>query len=347
MIVVINAGGSGTRLWPLSTPSYPKHLLKLIDEKSLLQHTYDRARLIADVDKIYVVTERGHSDLLHAQLSELPAKNLIIEPGRRGTGMCLVAGLERISRHNHNGSPIVFMHADHQIRDVEAFANAVTYAGKIAKAHQKITLLGVEPTYPAALGYIHKGDKLAGEDFAYRVQEFKEKPALDVATQYQQSGEYLWNMGYFVAPLAVFTNKMQQYAPKLYEYYQALMATNGDEKQYDQTYLGFESSIIDYDLMEKTPDLLVVPGTFDWADIGSFNDLPAAVERDADGNHLRGSNIQAVDVTNSYIRNEEQKTVAVIGLDNVVVVNTPQGMLVARRDLAQKVGDIAKKIQQQ
>lgn len=345
MIVVINAGGSGTRLWPLSTPSYPKHLLKLTDEKSLLQHTYDRARLLAGADKIYVVTERGHSDKLHAQLPELPDKNLIIEPGRRGTGMCLVAGLERISRHNHNGSPIVFMHADHQIRDVESFADAVQYAGKIAKAHQRITLLGVEPTAPAAFGYIHKGQHLEGEDFAYQVEAFKEKPPLDVASQYQQSGEYLWNMGYFVAPLAVFLEKMQQYAPGLYGRYQALLATNGDETAYNQAYLGFEPSIIDYDLMEKTPDLLVVPGTFDWADIGSFNDLPLAVERDADGNHLRGGPIEAMDVTNSYVRNEEQKPLAVIGLDNVVVVNTAQGILVARRDLAQKVGEIAKKIQ--
>jgi mannose-1-phosphate guanylyltransferase/mannose-6-phosphate isomerase len=347
MIVVIIAGGSGTRLWPLSTPTYPKHLLALTDDKSLLQHTYERAQRISDAEKIYVVTEASHSDEVAKQLPNLPDRNIIVEPGRRGTGGCLVAGLERIVSHNRNGDPIIFMHADHQIRDIDSFTNVVKYAGKIAKSEHKITLLGVEPTYPAAFGYIHKGKQLQGEgeEFVYEVQSFKEKPAQDVAREYQASGEYLWNMGYFVATTETFLEKMKTYAPGLYKNYQKLRATNGDADAYRQTYLGFENLVIDYALMETTPDLLVVPGTFDWIDIGSFNDLPDVVELNEQGNHFRGEAIETIDVENSYIRNDEDKVVAVIGLDNVVVVNTPNGVLVTRRDLAQRVGEVAKKIQ--
>lgn len=348
MIVVIVAGGSGTRLWPLSTPNFPKHLLQLTDDKSLLQHTYARSKKITD--KVYVITEASHSEELRKQLPGLDDDHIIIEPGRRGTGSCFVAGLERISRHNHNGESIIFMHSDHQIRDTDGFVNTVRYADHAAQTERRITLLGVEPTYPATgFGYIHKGAalKAEGEEFVYEVQTFKEKPEYDVAQEYVQSGEYLWNMGYFVAPLEIFLEKMEKNAPALFANYHKLSEA-ADEKTYRDTYLSFDNLVIDYELMETTPDLLVVPGTFDWMDVGSFNDLPDVVELDEKGNHMRGSKIETIEIENSYIRNEEDgKTVAVIGLDNIVVVNTPHGVLVTRRDLAQRVGEIAKKLQAQ
>lgn len=349
MIVVIVAGGSGTRLWPLSTPNFPKHLLQLTDEKSLLQHTYERAQRITN--NIYVITEASHSDEVRAQLPGLDNEHVIIEPGRRGTGNCLIAGLERIARHEPGGEPIFFTHADHQIRDNDSFVSVVQYAGRASQAEKRITLIGIEPTYPSTgLGYIHKGTALKdeGEEFVYEVKTFKEKPAYDLAQQYLQSGEYLWNTGYFIAPLEVFLAKMEANAPELFANYNALRTAGADEAAYKDTYLGFDNLVIDYALMETTPDLLVVPGTFDWMDIGSFNDLPNVVELDEQGNHLRGSKIETIEIENSYIRNEEDgKVVAVIGLDNIVVVNTPHGVLVTRRDLAQKVGDIAKKLQAQ
>jgi len=346
MIVVIVAGGSGTRLWPLSTPNFPKHLLQLTDEKSLLQHTYERSKKITN--NIYVITEASHSDEVRKQLPELDDDHIIIEPGRRGTGSCFVAGLERISHHQHNGEPVFFTHSDHRVRDTDAFVDVVEYAGRASQHQKRVTLIGVEPTYPATgFGYIHKGNALTeeGEEFVYEVQTFKEKPEYDVAQEYVQSGEYLWNTGYFIAPLEVFLEKMEKNAPQLFKNYHKLRESK-DEKSYHETYLSFDNLVIDYELMETTPDLLVVPGTFDWMDIGSFNDLPDVVELDEKGNHLRGDKIETIEIENSYIRNEEDgKTVAVIGLDNIVVVNTPHGVLVTRRDLAQRVGEIAKKIQ--
>ncbi len=345
MIVVIIAGGSGTRLWPLSTPEFPKHLAPLTGRMSLLQSTYKRAKKIAD--EIYVVTEASHADEARNQLPELPSSNVIIEPGRRGTGNCFIAAIHHIAKKNHNNEPIVFMHADHQINDVAAFVNVVKYAGKVSAREKKITLLGVEPTYPATgFGYIHKGEQLAGEgeDFVYKVKSFTEKPNTEHALEYQQSGEYLWNMGYFAAPLEVFLQKIKQNAPELYKNYQAMQNTT--EANFAPTYLSFKNLVIDYELMETTPDLLVVSGIFDWIDVGSFDDLPKVVDLNAEGNHLHGEAIEAVDVQNSYVRNEEpNKPVVVIGLSNVVVVNTPNGLLVTHREHAQKVGEVSKRLQ--
>lgn len=345
MIVVIIAGGSGTRLWPLSTPDYPKHLLKLTGDKSLLQATYDRAKTVGD--KVYVVTDGSHSDHVKAQLPDLADEAFIIEPGRRNTASCIVAALSRISTHDHDDEPIIFMHADHHIRDIDGFKDTVKVAGKASKQQQRLTLLGVEPDYPATgFGYIKKADAVNsnGFSFVYEVDSFKEKPELETAKEYMNSGHYLWNMGYFVAPLEVFVETMRQYAPDLHENYQKLRTLEDDRPAYEEAYLQFENIAIDFALLEKTPNLLVVPGSFDWMDVGSFKDLQEAVDKDANGNYTKGD-VEMIETESVFIRNDGEKPVAVIGLDNVVVVNSEQGILVARTDLSQKVGEVAKKIQ--
>lgn len=345
MIVVIIAGGSGTRLWPLSTPSYPKHLLRLTNNRSSLQNTYDRAKQITP--KVYIITEASHSDHVFEQLPDLTEQRVIIEPGRRGTASCFIASIDRILQHEPADEPIVFMHADHHIRDVAGFVNTVHYAGKTSLKEGKIVLLGVDPQYPATgFGYIKKDAPLDqnGGSFVYNVHSFKEKPDYTTASQYVKSGEYLWNMGYFVAPANVFLAKMKKHAPDMHHGFAALQKVQGDEKAYKTAYMQFENIAIDYALLEKTPDLLVVPGSFDWMDIGSFADLHDVSDLDEQNNHLRGDGIEVKGVENSYIRNEDEKPVAVIGLDNVVVVNTPNGVLVARKDLSQNVGEIAKKL---
>jgi mannose-1-phosphate guanylyltransferase len=341
MIVVIIAGGSGTRLWPLSTSDYPKHLLKINgDDRSLLQHTFDRARSITD--KIYVVSDQSHIQHVRDQLAELPQDAFIVEPGRRGTANCIVAALAYISKRHDQDEPIASIHADHYIRDVEGFKHSFKIANKVSKDSKRIVLVGVEPDHPATgFGYIEKDSVFDEDSLVYGVKSFKEKPDFDVAQDYVSSGNYLWNCGYFVGSVDTFKQKMESYAPDLLQNYQKLVSAEPDN--YQETYLSLENDAIDYALIEKVKDLLVVPASFDWMDLGSFGDLHKAVGADKQGNHTVG-NTEVEMVNNSYIENQEDKPVAVIGLDNVAVVNTPHGLLITRKDLAQKVGEVSKRI---
>jgi len=341
--MVIFAGGSGSRLWPLSTPDYPKHLLKINgDELSLLQHSYERAKQISD--SVYVISERGHVEHVKQQLQELPEDAFIIEPARRGTANCIIAALEYISSRHDADEPIAFVHADHYIRDVTGFAHSFREAEQVSIAQKRIVLVGIEADQPdTGFGYIEKGDLLSEEPFVYNVNSFKEKPDYETAKHYLESGNYLWNGGYFVGSINTFLATMQQYAPDMLANYQRLTQA-GD--QYDQTYLEFAPIAVDYALIEKAGNLLVIPAFFDWMDLGSFNDLAKAVGGDEVGNHFYGQSVVIEDVNNTFVHNEEAKPVIVIGMDSVVVVNTPEGLLVTRKDLSQRVGDVSKKLQE-
>ncbi|HMI09792.1 MAG TPA: sugar phosphate nucleotidyltransferase [Candidatus Saccharimonadales bacterium] len=345
MITVIIAGGSGTRLWPLSTPEYPKHLLKLTGERTLLQTAYDRATRLGDI--IYVVTEASHSDHVREQLPELPDNAFLIEPGRRGTAHCIVFALDVIARHHDHDEPVAFIHSDHYVRDVDGFANSFAVAARISQQNQEITLIGIEPTMPSTgFGYIERDGVIDADSGVYHVESFKEKPDFETAQKYVDSGRYLWNCGYFVGSVDTFLQELDRSAPELRASFDSLAAVSEPgTDEYNEAYLALDNQVIDIALIEKAKSLAVVSASFDWMDVGSFKDLHDAVQRDEQGNYFRGENIYPIDVENVFVRNEEAKPIAVIGLDNVVVVNTPQGILVARTDVSHRTGEVAKKLQ--
>ena len=345
MITVIIAGGSGTRLWPLSTSSFPKHLLKLTGERTMLQTAYDRASKLGDT--IYAVTEASHSDHVRKQLPELPDSAFLIEPGRRGTAHCIVYALDVIARNHNNDKPVAFIHSDHHVRDIDGFARSFAQAAKVSQANNQIALIGIEPTFPSTgFGYIERDGIVNDNAGIYNVESFKEKPDYNTAQKYVESGRYLWNCGYFVGSVNTFLNEMRLSAPDLLKSYEKLAAikTVGTD-EYNKAYLTLDNQVIDIALIEKAKSLAVVSASFDWMDVGSFKDLHDVVPQDEYGNYFRGKNIHSIDVENVYVRNEEDKPIAVIGLNNIVVVNTPDGILVSRKDVSQRTGEIAKKLQ--
>jgi mannose-1-phosphate guanylyltransferase len=294
MIVVIIAGGSGTRLWPLSTPDFPKQLLKLTNDKSMVQNTYDRALKLGS--EIYVVPDISHAHHIKAQLPEVDEDHFVTEP----------------------------------------------VAAQASDKRKEIALIGIAPTFPATgFGYIERDGEVEGGHNVHKVESFKEKPDFEMARRYVASGKYLWNCGYFVGSVNTFLGEMEANAPLLKANYDALVAIEDETgEKYAKTYASFDNQVIDVALIEKVKNLVVVPASFDWVDLGSFKDLHEANESDQLGNHFRGKNIYEDEVENAYIRNEEDnKPVVVIGLDNVVVINTPNGILIARKDLSQKVKD--------
>jgi mannose-1-phosphate guanylyltransferase len=327
---------------------FPKQLLKLTNNLSMVQNTYERAKNIAK--DIYVVPDISHAHYIKEQLPELDEDHFVVEPGRRGTANCIVSALAHVSKRHGADEPIAFIHADHHIRDVHGFARSFMVAAEVSSSRREIALIGIEPTYPATgFGYIERDGELEAFRGVYNVESFKEKPDFKTAKNYMAAGNYLWNCGYFVGSVNTFLSEMKSYAPELKANYDKLVKISDENsKKYADTYLGFTNEVIDVSLIEKSKSLVVVPASFDWMDVGNFKDLHEANESDEHGNHLRGKNIHNVEVENAYIRNEDaERPVAVIGLDNIVVINTKDGILVARKDLSHKVGEIAKKIQKQ
>jgi mannose-1-phosphate guanylyltransferase/mannose-6-phosphate isomerase len=341
MIVVIIAGGSGTRLWPLSTHDYPKHLLKLTNERSLLQNTYDRVSDLSS--EVFVITEKSHSRFVIKQLPDMPRRNFLVEPARRGTASCVILALAEIKRRKLDDQAVLFLWADHLIQDSKKFAASTKKAAELAETEQRPVFLGVEPTFPSTgFGYMQKGKQFSKG--VYELKQFVEKPDKKTAQRYVKSKNYLWNTGYLLGTLSTFERELKAHAPRLWNGYQELSEAYLPMTK-KKIYLGFVSEAVDYALSEHIPDALVVPGTFDWADVGSFRDLYGVSEQDEAGNHLNGENIELEEVTNSYVRNESEVPVAVIGVENVAVINTENGVLVTNTEQAQKVGDIAKRLQ--
>lgn len=311
----------------------------------MVQQAYDRAATLGDT--VYVVTEASHAAALRAQIPELSDEAFLIEPGRRGTAHCIIFALDYIARHHDKDEPVAFIHSDHNVRDIAGFKRSFGTAGRISTEKSEIVLIGIEPTFPSTgFGYIERDGAIDEDAGVYNVLSFKEKPDYDTALQYVESGSYLWNCGYFVGSVNTFLNEMQQSAPELESNYEALAAiSEHGSEAYNDAYLALDNQVIDIALIEKANSLAVVSASFDWMDIGNFKDLHDVVPKDEDNNYVRGENIHALDVENTYVRNETDTPIAVIGLDNIVVVNTPDGILVARKDVSHRTGEVAKKLQ--
>lgn len=339
MISVVIAGGKGTRLWPLSTSSKPKHVID-IKGKSYLQRAYERAKTVGE--EVYVVTDGSHSELVADQLSELSTDHLIVEPMRRGTASCIALALAEIAKQHGEDAQVAFFHADHHIEDNHAFAATVETAMAASVQEQKIALIGLTPTHPATgFGYIKKG-ALLGES-AYATDLFREKPDLSTAKQYVESGEYLWNLGLFAAPISVFAAAMAADAPGLCNAYKSLQASKDIERDYAQ----LEDAPIDTVLIEKTPTV-VVAADFAWKDVGSYVDLYDVLAEDADGegNVVVGDDRTAfIDGANNLVVTGGEP-VAIVGLSNIAVIDTPDGLLVCDLNRAQAVKQAAQAINQ-
>jgi mannose-1-phosphate guanylyltransferase len=341
MIAVIIAGGSGTRLWPLSTPSKPKHLLKLTGERSLLQSTYDRARLVSS--DVYVLTDESHDNLVREQLPDVDAGKIIVEPGRRGTASCIVLALARLAEQTSDDPVVAFLHADHHIPDTRAFSDTVRQAAKLSQEKQSITLVGINPSYPATgFGYIKKGNKL--DDGAFEVAKFKEKPSLKIAERYLKSHNYLWNMGLFVAPISVFEQSLSQFAPKRAKDLKDISKLLHNPERLKKRYAKMSSGPIDTELLEKSSGVAVVEGGFDWVDIGSYKDLHEVLPAiDKANNSILGDSKKVFlsDSTDTVVVTSS-RPIAVIGLNDVVVIDTDEGLLVCSKDNVQDVKLAAK-----
>jgi mannose-1-phosphate guanylyltransferase len=333
-IAVIPAGGAGTRLWPRSRTSTPKHVLPLgAHGEPLLRATYDRARSLAD--EVFVLTEARQRPIIEAVLPEVDLEHLILEPQARGTtnayGLAALFLLER-----DPSTVMLTLPADHVVRGTAKIAKAARTAVRAAEAKGVLVTVGLKPTFPSTgLGYIHAPGRMI--DGTLRVKRFIEKPGLAAAKRYLQSGAYYWNLAWFSWRVEVFIEELARHAPRHLTGLRKVVAAQkaGDEEGAARLYNRLPIEVVDRSVMEKTDRLLLVPADFDWADIGNWSELGDRVRADDKGNSVEGDAI-LVDTRGSLILSD-RRLVAAIGLEDMIIVDSEDALLVVPRSRAQDV----------
>ena len=332
--MVIPAGGAGTRLWPRSRRSTPKHVLPLGGTgRPLLRDTYDRASRLAS--EVFVLTETGQRDIIQKVLPELDSTHLILEPAARGTTSAF--GLAALTlRKTRPDAVMLVLPADHVVSGSAGISRAARAAVRAATTTDSLVTVGLKPTYPSTgLGYIHAPGRVTGG--ALRVKRFTEKPDLATARRFIKAGGYYWNLAWFSWRLDVFIDELGLHAPRHLAGLRKVMAARGegDEETAARIYQRLPVEVIDRSVMEKTDRLLLVPGDFEWTDIGNWAELGDRARADARGNSVEGDSI-LVDTTGSLILGS-RRLVAAIGLDDMIIVDTEDALLVCPRSRAQDV----------
>ncbi len=341
---VIMAGGSGTRLWPMSRSLYPKQFLPLVGDVTMLGDTCARLEGL-DVGSPIVISGEDHRFIVAEQMRIFSGKpaQLILEPHGRNTAPAVaLAAFQSVK--SDKDSLLLVLAADHVITNVSAFHDAVRSAAKHADSGKLVTF-GIVPTGPeTGYGYIRSGDSIGGG--AKAVAEFVEKPTLDVAETYVASGEYLWNSGMFMFKASRYLSELKKYAPEIYRACEDAMSGVSFDKDFvrpaKEPFLACPDDSIDYAVMENTNSAVVVPLDCGWSDVGSWSALWEVSDKDSDGNAISGDVI-AQDTRNSYVRSDG-KLIVTVGVKDLIVVESDDAIMVAAKDKVQNVKDVVKAI---
>lgn len=340
LYAVIMAGGIGARFWPRSKKKSPKQLLRIIGEHTMIQETFKRLNGLVPKENIFIVTNESQRPGIVEQLPEIPAENIIVEPFGRNTAACI--GLASVIIQQRSINAITFvMPADHIIGDKDKFIDTLKKAAQFAYDNPALVTIGIQPTKPeTGYGYIQI-DEDSGKEYVYKVLTFAEKPNYATAVNFLQSGDFFWNSGMFIWKIDTILNEIQILMPDLYEGIVRIRdnITNPDFTNILSDIYGHLKSIsIDYGIMEKSDKVFLVKGQFSWSDVGSWEAVYELSEKDKDGNVKVGT-IYTDMAMDSYIYSPDKFT-AVIGLDNVIVINTKDALLICKRDKAQDVKNI-------
>jgi mannose-1-phosphate guanylyltransferase len=336
---VVLCGGSGTRLWPLTRQAMPKQFLSLTTERPLLVETIARLKRLAPPERIWLVGGRAHERLMREMAAELPAENVIVEPTARDSTGAVGLAMARLLRRDPEAVFTAF-HSDHIIANLAQFDAAVRLAGSLAEGGP-IVNVGVAPRYPeTGYGYVERGAVVASRDgvAAFKVVRFVEKPNAERAAEYVRAGNFLWNVGLFTWRAAGVRALLTEHLPgsvERFERSEALLESDPDGAL--EAFAGLPRISIDYAILEKATDRVVVEADLGWLDIGDWAAVYAASPKDADGNSLPDGSV-AIDTRGTLASiGRPGKLVATIGLEDVVVVDTDDALLIARRDRSQDV----------
>ena len=318
---VIMAGGGGTRFWPLSRQEIPKQLINLSGQDALINETINRINSLASKDELFIVTNEKQVDALKDIVkTKCNTENILLEPSARNTAAAIGFAAFNIMKKYGDGIMCVYP-ADHYIKNETEFEKVLKKAIKVAINNNKLVTVGINPTFPSTgYGYINFDRENQYGD-SYEVVEFVEKPNFELAKSYIDSKKYVWNSGIFVWKLSKILDDFKRYLPKVYDKLEELsqhLGTNEEYEAINRIYPTIPSISIDYGIMERSDDVVVVPGEFGWNDVGSWDSLGAIYPNDSDGNIKRGD-IITIDTSNSIIYSDD-KLISTIGVDDLIIV---------------------------
>ncbi|MBS11340.1 MAG: mannose-1-phosphate guanylyltransferase [Gemmatimonadetes bacterium] len=349
MKFVIRAGGIGSRLWPYSRQSQPKQFHAFEGDMTMLQHAYHRVVTIASGEDRYVSTGAAHDSLVREQLPELGDDHVIIEPALRNTGPAV--GLECVLLEHHApGCTIASLGSDHHIGKPEEFCRLLLAAEEALIEHpDTLILVGVKPwCAETAYGYIQKGGVIheANDEPIYAVEAFKEKPDVETAQVWFESGNYLWNSNMFVWRADTLLRLFERFEPEIYEglmTIKASLGTDDADRVLSEVYPTLKEIPVDNAILEKAEKVAVVEADIDWSDIGSWGAMSDVLPTDSDDNLLNG-NVISIDAKNTTVYSQTDKLIALVGVDNLAIVETEDALLILPRDESQRVRDLVDKL---
>jgi len=330
MQIIILAGGSGERFWPLSTKETPKQFLKLFGDKSLIRQTYERLEGFVKPEDVFVVTSQKDRERTTREIPELPEKNILGEPFRRNTAAACMAGTLMASE----GETVLVLPADHRIPNKETFWKFIRYAEAGAEDFGGLFTFGIKPTRPeTGYGYIEAGEMF--NENILKAARFREKPSREAAEEYLKQGNFFWNSGMFLWKREDFLKEMEKCSPDVF--YPLEKMNPFDRVSVEDCYGNCASISIDYALMEKSEHVRVVPVELEWSDVGNWESI-----RELEGYAESSEKNCFVDAENVFVKSQSGKKVGIIGLSDIVVVETDEGILVCREEDCQKVREVSR-----
>ncbi|MGE5613972.1 MAG: mannose-1-phosphate guanylyltransferase [Bacillota bacterium] len=346
---VLMAGGSGTRLWPLSKEARPKQFIPIEDDNSMLVQTIKRLCKVVQPEQCFIVTSRLLSDITRKTAGGcIPEANIIAEPDRKNTAAC-IAYATLLLRKKYKEGVLCFVPADGYVKDTESYAEALQLAFETAERSGGLVIIGVKPAYPATgYGYIHVEPAAIANVKISPVLNFIEKPAPELAQELVRSDDYLWNCGIVVGTMDAILKNIKEYIPEHYHKLSDALEKGEDEAAgpIEDAYRKLQNISFDNGVLEKcASSLYAVRASFDWDDIGSIDALAKTLEPDSEGNRVKGRHI-GINTTNSVIYGKDS-AICTIDVDNMIVVGTKDEVLVCPRNKSQKIKILVEKLKQQ
>lgn len=352
--IIVFCGGVGTRLWPVSRTSTPKQFETIVGDRSLVQNTVDRLIPVWEPKDIFISTGSQYIDFVEKQLPQIPKKNIIAEPEMRDTGPAILYAVKRAAKMVGEENPIVILWQDHLVKEQELFREMLLKGASLVEKGTKIVYLAINPRYPSVnLGYIKTGKviKTEGKVLVREFEKFVEKPDLKTAREFLNEGSYFWNPGYFVTTPKFIFSMYKKFAKDTFDKMDRidkLSDKSENEEEIKVTYSSVEKRAVDYILHEnvKSEDALVLPGDLGWSDIGEWRALKEALEHNPEENIVKGRHID-YNSKGCLIYSYTDRMIATVGLNNMVIVDTPDVLLVCEGNSAPDVKKLVEQLKKE